>query len=248
MDVKAYLNRIGFQGDIQPNLDSFRRLHQAHLLAVPFENLDIHLGRPIALDVSWLYEKIVLSRRGGFCYELNGLFAELLLELGFGVQRLSARVANDQGGYGIQFDHMTLLVKLERLWLADVGFGESFRTPLLLDEQGIHTQPLGSYRLSLDSEIYTYWAREEGDWKPQYIFALKPYSLEDFQGGCDYHQSSPRSSFTQRQLCSIATPDGRVTLSGMKLITTTNGIRGERDVEGEAEYNLLLKDLFGVVL
>ena len=85
-------------------------MHRAHLLAVPFENLDIHLGRPISLDQDALFGKIVTRRRGGFCYELNGLFALLLRELGFEVTLLSAGVARADGGFGPEFDHLTLLV------------------------------------------------------------------------------------------------------------------------------------------
>ena len=247
MNVRAYLDRIGYQGDIDTDPDSLYRLHRQHLLAVPFENLDIRHGRLIVLDAERLYVKIVLNRRGGFCYELNGLFAELLIELGFEVQRLSARVANEQGSFGIPFDHMTLLVKLEQNWLADVGFGDSFREPLL-DVNGIQKQAGESFRLLDDGTVHTYLRRVDGIWKPQYIFSRQPYDLADFQAGCNYHQTSPKSSFTQRRVCSLATPDGKVTLSDMKLITTVNGRREERDVVSEEEYTDLLRDYFGVVL
>jgi N-hydroxyarylamine O-acetyltransferase len=125
MNVEDYLQRLGYNGDRIPNAETLRNLHHAHLLAVPFENLDIHLGRPIVLDEKSLYEKIVRRRRGGFCYEANGLFAALLRELGFNVALLSARVM-DGGKLGPEFDHLTLLVQLEERWLADVGFGDSF--------------------------------------------------------------------------------------------------------------------------
>ena len=248
MDVKTYLDRIGYRGGIKADVESLRRLHRQHLLRVPFENLDIHLGRPIVLDSDRLYEKIVLNHRGGFCYELNGLFAELLLELGFQVQRLSARVAKEQGGFGIPFDHMTLLVKLEKNWLADVGFGDLFREPLLLDEDGIQEQAGESYRLSLDNGISTYYSHGDKVWKPQYIFSRQPHALADFQAGCCYHQTSPKSSFTQRRVCSMATPEGKVTLSDRKLVTTVNGRREEWDVDSEKDYTDLLREHFGVVL
>jgi len=93
---------------------------------VPFENLDIHLKRPIVLEDNALFDKIVTRKRGGFCYELNGLFAALLRALGFDVVMLSAGVANPEREFGPDFDHMALLVTLEQSWLADVGFGDSF--------------------------------------------------------------------------------------------------------------------------
>ena len=110
MDIHAYLSRIGYRGTLEPSAATLHALQQAHLLAVPFENLDIHLGRPIVLDQTALFDKIVARRRGGFCYELNGLFAVLLRELGFEVTLLSAGVARASGGFGPEYDHLTLLV------------------------------------------------------------------------------------------------------------------------------------------
>src|SRR4051812_2868960 len=111
MDVQAYLRRINYRGELAPTAATLRELHRAHLLAVPFENLDIHLGRPILLDEQALFDKIVAHRRGGFCYELNGLFALLLRDLGFEVTLLAAGVARADGGFGPEFDHLTLLVQ-----------------------------------------------------------------------------------------------------------------------------------------
>src|SRR5215470_1616306 len=114
-----------------PSLPLLRRLHAAHMLAVPFENLSIHVGEPISLGVDALYDKIVRRRRGGFCYELNGLFAWLLRHLGFTVTLLSARVAQPDGGFTPEFDHLALVVPdIDGAdWLADVGFGDSFHRP-----------------------------------------------------------------------------------------------------------------------
>src|SRR5215216_6410072 len=110
MDIPAYLDRINYHGAIDPTAAALRELHRAHLLAVPFENLDIHLGRPIVLEQQALFAKIVTRRRGGFCYELNGLFALLLRDLGFDVTLLAAGVARADGSFGPEFDHLTLLV------------------------------------------------------------------------------------------------------------------------------------------
>ncbi len=112
-------------------MDALRRLHVAHLRTVPFENLDIHRGVPIVLEQDRILKKLVTDRRGGFCYELNSGFAWLLSELGYRVTLLSAEVARPEGGFGIPFDHMALLVEADGgLWLADVGFGDSFLYPL----------------------------------------------------------------------------------------------------------------------
>ena len=140
LNTKAYLERINYHGSLASTAETLRELQVAHLLAVPFENLSIHAKQPIVLEVEALYTKIVEHRRGGFCYEANGLFAALLRALGFEVTMLSAEVANAEGGFSPDFDHMALMVSLEQRWLVDVGFGDSFREPLLLDERGEQVQ------------------------------------------------------------------------------------------------------------
>lgn len=247
MTPEAYLQRIGHHGPLAPTTETLRALHQAHLLAVPFENLDIHLGRPIALDEAAFFRKIVEERRGGFCYELNGLFAVLLRALGFDVTLLSARVARPDGNFGPEFDHLLLLVQ-ER-WLVDVGFGETFREPLRLDEPGEQAQPLGVYRLTRDGDDWTYWSRDPAQgWQAQHRFTLQPRRLTDFAEMCRYQQTSPQSHFTQKRICSLATPSGRVSVSGTRLILTENGQRQERELASEAEYEWALREYFGIDL
>src|SRR6266850_2828108 len=112
MNIKAYLDRINYHGSLAPIAATLRALQVAHLLAVPFENLSIHAAQPIVLEDDALFTKIVEKRRGGFCYEANGLFAALLRELGFDVVMLSAGVANAEGSFGADFDHMVLMVLL----------------------------------------------------------------------------------------------------------------------------------------
>jgi len=248
MDIFAYLKRIDYLGSLAPTIETLHSLHYAHLMAVPFENLDILLGRGIVLDEASLFDKIVYHKRGGFCYELNGLFAALLRELGFNVQRLSARVAKAEGGIGPEFDHMTLLVQLEERWLADVGFGDSFRQPLRLDERGEQVQRAGRYRIADDGDHLTYLSLKNDGWFPQYVFRLQPYALADFIGGCDYAQTSPESSFTRWRVCSRATPLGRITLSDQKLIITSNGSRKEHELKDEDEVEAVLYKEFDIVL
>ena len=248
MDIKAYLNRINYRGSLAPGADTLRDLQVAHLLSVPFENLSVHSGEPIVLDNESLFQKIVERRRGGFCYELNGLLAALLRSLGFKVEMLSAGVANPAGGFGPDFDHMTLMVDLEQRWLADVGFGDSFREPLLLDERGIQTQGDRDYRIATEGDHLLLMQREAGeDWKAQYRFTLEPRVYADYAAMCRYHQTSPDSHFTKAPLCSLATADGRVTLSGMRLlITTREGGREELEVSSDAELAQLLREHFGI--
>lgn len=247
MNVEAYLERIGYDGPLDPTADTLRRLHLTHLYTVPFENLSIHWGEPIQLDDEALFEKVVTRRRGGFCYELNGLFAALLRALGFDVAMLSAGVGRPDGDYSPDFDHMALLVTLEDRWLADVGFGDSFREPLRLDERGGQVEGDLAYRVEETGDGRLILARraEGGLWKPQYRFGLEPHVFADYAEMCHFHQTSPQSHFTQNRICSLATPDGRLTLNGMKLITTRGGGREERELD-EREYAEALREIFGI--
>lgn len=250
MNIKAYLERINYTGSLAPTAETLRDLQVAHLLAVPFENLSIHARQPILLEDEALFTKIVERRRGGFCYEANGLFAALLRELGFDVVMLSAGVANAEGGFGPDFDHMTLMVSLEQRWLVDVGFGDSFLEPLLLDERGEQAQGNRAYRIVADDAHLIMMQRDVGgEWAAQYRFTLQPHEYADYAGMCRYHQTSPQSHFTRARICSRATKEGRITLSEMRLITTSkNGGRQERTLTSQEEYATILREHFGIVM
>ena len=247
MDIAAYLDRIGYDGPRAPTLETLRALHRGHMLTVPFENLDIHLGRTIVLDEAAFFDKIVRQRRGGFCYELNGLFSALLRELGYDVTLLSGRVSSEKGHFGPEFDHLILLVRLDgEPWIADVGFGDSFIEPLALNGK---EQSSGGMLYFIDR-----WPeglillRLEDLWSAKYIFSLQPRHLEDFAGMCLHHQTSPNSTFPRARICSRATPQGRVTLSEMRLVQTVNRERSERMLESEEQYRQALLEYFGIEL
>jgi N-hydroxyarylamine O-acetyltransferase len=253
MDKGPYLTRLAFSGPVGPDLLSLRNLQLAHMLSVPFENLDIGLGRPIQLAEQALWSKIVLDRRGGFCYELNGLFAWLLNRIGFEITYLDGRVFDREGKPGIDFDHLALMVRIpgsSRRWLADVGFGDSFTCPLDMEDSGVQVQGLRAYRLEKGADGYVVWQRDyDGSWERQYFFDLQPRKFpSDYEAACHYHQTSPLSSFTRGSIISRATPDGRVSLEERRLIITRNGRREERPVDSREDYDLLLKEQFGVIL
>ena len=251
MNVKAYLKRINYHGSLAPTAVSLRELQIAHLLTVPFENLSIHSNQSIVLEDDVLFTKVIENRRGGFCYELNGLFAALLRELGFNVAMLSAGAANAEGGFGPDFDHMALMVTLEQQrWLVDVGFGDSFREPLLLDERAEQVQGRRAYKIVPDGEHLILMQRDAGEeLKAQYRFALQPYKYIDYAEMCRYHQTSPNSHFTRARVCSLATEEGRVTLSEMRFIVTSNdGERQERILMSQDEYAAMLREHFGIVM
>jgi N-hydroxyarylamine O-acetyltransferase len=247
MDVAGYLDRINYRGSRSVSEQTLRELHTAHLLAIPFENLDNHLGRRIVLDQEKVVRKLVAERRGGICYELNGAFCALLRALGFEVSMLSAGVAREEGGFDPPFDHMALLVHLEQRWLADVGFGDSFRVPLLLDKRGEQVQGNDSFQLIESDEHLVLQRLESGSWKPQYRFTLEPHQYSDFSEMCLYHQTSPQSIFTQRRACSRATPNGRITVAEKRLIITESGDKKERELVTHEEWLAALREHFGIV-
>ncbi|HZJ23878.1 MAG TPA: arylamine N-acetyltransferase [Anaerolineales bacterium] len=253
MNIPAYLTRMNYSASVKPDAETLHGLQSAHLLSIPFENLDIGLNQPIQLSEEALWDKIILRKRGGFCYELNGLFARFLKQIGFDVTYLNARVFNREGKPGIDFDHLALLVKIPQeptRWLADVGFGDSFTEPLSFEMGNEQVQGLRSYWLEQTTEGYITWQKNyDGTWERQYFFDLQPHNFPDeYEAACLYHQTSPKSSFTRASIISRATPEGRISLEDGSLIITTNGQREERLVPDREEYQALLKEHFGVVL
>src|SRR5215469_7855132 len=246
MNVDAYFSRIGFSGPTPPTAETLRALHVSHIRTVPFENLDISLGRPIVCDEERFLHKIIDLHRGGFCYELNGAFAALLRALGFSVTLLSARVAREDGSASAEFDHMALRVDLDEPWLADVGFGDSFLEPLRLKPEVEQEQTTGRFRIVQVGDVMIMQRVRPGEfWKSQYRFTLTPRQLSDFAARCEYQQTSPESHFTRQRICTLPTQGGRITLSDLKLIRTIGEQREERILASEHEWLSTLADLFG---
>ncbi|GAA2616373.1 arylamine N-acetyltransferase [Dactylosporangium fulvum] len=244
----AYLERIGVDRPARPDLDALRRLQRAHLGAVPFENLSIHLGEPVVLEEAALLDKIVDRRRGGFCYELNGAFGALLRALGYRVTLHSARVWGG-GRFSAPFDHLALRVELDAPWLVDVGFGRFCHHPLRLDARGPQSDPGGVFEVvehpgaagPPDLDV-----RGESGW--EYRLDQRPYDLSDFVPTCWWHQTSPASHFPRSLTCSRLTASGgRVTLSGTTLITTDGETRSERVLSTEEALSAYDSE-FGIVL
>ena len=246
-----YLGRLGF--DRPPPVDGtgLRHLHRAHLRSLPFENLDIHLGRAIVLDGDAILAKLLDRGRGGYCYELNGAFAALLRSLGFEVDLLEARVyggddetpADDR--VGIRFDHACLRVRIgDEAWLADVGFGACFQDPIRVVPGIDQVDPNGTFRLERRDDG---WLDLRQDGRLTYRLATTPRDLEDFADGNHHQQTSPASHFTHNTVCSLATEGGRVTVRGLQLIETVGVDRIERQLRPE-QLGSVLAERFGIVL
>jgi N-hydroxyarylamine O-acetyltransferase len=245
--VAGYLQRIGVAPPEAGDAAALRVLHRAHQLAVPFENLSIHLGEPISLDSGDLFGKIVTGRRGGFCYELNGLFALLLEALGMRVQRVAARVYGG-GELSPPFDHLALFVQPtdgSGPWLADVGFGRHSDYPLLLGGRDGQDDPAGRFQLA-EAEDGDLDVLKDG--APQYRIEPRERSLADFVPTCWWQQTSPQSHFVQGPVCTLLTDGGRITISGRTLIETTGGSRTETELASDEALLAAYRDWFGIVL
>lgn len=249
MNTDKYLKRIGIEKtDLIPNLKNLKLLQKLHLLHVPFENLDIHWQRPITLNNEKFYRKVVETGRGGFCYELNGLFYNLLERICYKNKIVSARVSNGKGGFGEEYDHLAILTEIEgEEYLADVGFGDFTAEPLkfILDIE--QKDGNGIYRISKFDEEYFLVEKKDGEaWKHEYIFKDKPRELSEFEEMCKFHQTSPESHFTQGKVCSLMTETGRKTLTDKKIIETKNGERLEIAVNNDEEFSEILQREFGI--
>jgi N-hydroxyarylamine O-acetyltransferase len=243
--VAQYLSRIGLSRPVACDASGLRDLHAAHLFAVPFENLSIHLGEPISLDEQQLFGKIVERHRGGFCYELNGMFSDLLRSLGFEVTLLAARVFTGPASVGPPFDHLVLQVNASEPWLVDVGFGDHSLGPLRLESDSKQFDPRGAFEI-VETSASDIDVLKDG--APQYRVEMRPRVLGDFRAMCWYHQHSPESHFTKSLVCSIATRSGRVTLSEQTLITTVGDRRTSAILDDDAAILEEYRTTFGIDL
>jgi N-hydroxyarylamine O-acetyltransferase len=244
--LSEYLVRIGAARPGSPDAAALRSLHRAHLLTVPFENLSIHLPEPISLTEDDLIGKIVVRRRGGFCYELNGAFRVLLHALDSSPPGGRPRSAWQARAVR---SHLALVVHPadgSGPWLADVGFGSHSTFPLLLGKDQEQDDPAGRFSLAQmpDGDIDVL-----KDGEPQYRIEPRERQLEDFEPTCWWQQTSPRSHFTQGLICSLLTDDGgRVSLSGRTLIRTAGGSRTENELPTDEAVLAAYRDYFGITL
>jgi N-hydroxyarylamine O-acetyltransferase len=249
MNIKTYLSRIGIDDfNLTADLKNLQLLQKQHLLNVPFENLDIHWKRPILLDPKRFFEKIVEEKRGGFCYELNGLFYELLTEIGFQNKIISARVGKGNGEFGAEYDHLAIISQInEEEFLVDVGFGDFTVEPLkfILDEKQVDDN--GTFLIRKHTDEYFEVVKKDGEnWSSEYIFKDLARDLAEFAGMCNFHQTSPDSHFTRGKLCSLMLENGRKTLTNKKFMVTQNGEKKETEVSSEDEFNQSLRQEFGI--
>ena len=249
MDTEKYLRRLGIENfDLPANAENLKFLQRRHLLNVPFENLDIHWKRPILLDTKRFYEKITGGRRGGFCYELNGLFCELLNKLGFPSRMISARVADGKGDFSAEYDHLAVLTRIVgEDFLVDVGFGDFTAESLKFVPDVEQTDDNGAFLIRKFDDAYFEVVKKDGaQWKSEYIFKGLTRDLAEFAEMCNFHQTSPESHFTRGKVCSLMLDRGRKTLTDKKFIKTGNDEKRETEINSEVEFDEILVSEFGI--
>ncbi|PUZ25355.1 hypothetical protein DCC81_13735 [Chitinophaga parva] len=254
MNLEKYLSRIHYSGPITPELSTLRELQRLHVLHVPFEDIDIYCGVPIVLSPKQFFRKIVTEQRGGYCYEVNELFYQLLRAIGFSVRRISGRLVSGHR-YGPEFDHMAICVTLGgQQYLVDAGYGDFSLQPLaitpgLVQHDG-HTEYCITDGVEVDGMSYfqvAKWSHAKQKFSPDFIFTLTPRTLIEFEPMNRWKQSSPESKYRNTLICSLPVNGGRVSMVGNKLVRTHGQVKQVTTVP-DGHQLTLLRAVFNVDL
>jgi len=243
MDLRAYLDRIRFEGEVRADLATLRAVHRAHQYAVPFENLDVQLRRPLVTAEEAAYDKIVRRRRGGWCYEMNGVMGWALKEMGFDVTRMSAGVMREKLGDVQLGNHLCLLVRLDQPYLVDVGFGGSLSEPTPLRVSAMDDAP---YRLSLSETADGYWRFTEIALGEPFSFDFRAARADEalFAAKCSFLQSDAGSPFVQNLVVQRRTADAHYSLRGRVLTTLRSGSQEKKLLSSPNELIARLRESF----
>lgn len=250
MDLQQYFDRVRFDGEQRPSLAALSELQKCHVCSVPFENLDVQLGRRTTTDVDAAFEKIVRNGRGGWCYEQNGLFGWVLSQLGFDVTRLAASVMREDRGEATTSSHLSLLVAIPddpaRRFLVDVGFGGSLIAPIEFMEAE-HSQP--PFRLGLQQLDDGYWRFWENDGSGEFNFDFLPQEADEtaLAAKCGDLQTDPESGFVLNLAAQLRTPDRHLSLRGKILKSLSITGESTKTLESSSEFVTSLRETFGLV-
>ncbi len=247
IDLEAYLRRIGYTGGRQPVPAVLEAIHLAHATHIPFENLDILLGRPIALDPASLQAKLVTAGRGGYCFEQNLLFSAMLQRLGFTVTHLAARVTYPSGRR-LPRTHILLRVDVAgATWLADVGFGlEGLLLPVPF-VSGREARQFGwTYRVVEASGEWTLQSLRDSAWTDLYAFSLEPQLPVDFEPANHYTSTHPDSRFVRTLTVQLPTPEVRYRLRNRELVLDRGRTVTRRELADDDELLSVLAEVFGL--
>jgi arylamine N-acetyltransferase len=252
VDLAAYFDRIGHHGPTDPTVDTLHALVAAHNRSIPFENLDPLLGIPVAdLSAAALTDKLVHRRRGGYCYEQNGLMGYVLDELGFAVERLAGRVVwmNPNGPLPAQ-THQVLSVTVPGVdgpLLVDVGFGgQTLTSPIRLEAGPVQETRHEPYRISERDGGYQLEAQISGAWQPLYVFDAQPRPRIDLEVGSWYVSTHPNSYFVTGLTVALVTDDARWNMRGRNLAIHRAGETEKIRFDTAADVVDCLTNRFGI--
>lgn len=243
-ELARYLKRIGHDRDVRPNLATLRSLHRAHVTSIPFENLDVQLGLVPSLEPEAIFEKLVECRRGGWCYEMNGLFGAALERIGFAVTRVSCGVMRQDGGDEKMGTHLALLVDCEGPWLCDLGFGGSLLEPLPLASSERRDAP---YTVSLEPTGDGHWRFTERAEEPfSYDFRAEPADEALLAAKRDWQATHPDSNFTLNFVALKRFPERQLVLRGRVLKERGPDGTTTHTIASADEFVTVLRDRFGI--
>ena len=248
MDVASYLHRIAYAGPVRPDLATLTALHRAHLVAIPYENLDVQLGRPVTIERAPVFEKMVTNRRGGWCYEMNGLFGWALAELGFRVTRSAGAVMREASGDGAIGNHLVLKVTLEEgIYLADVGFGDGPLDPIRV-APGAFSSHGFDFALSQQDDGWWRLHNHKSGSAASFDFNLAEADEALLAAKCRQLQTAEESTFVQNAVCQRHTANGLWILRGRVLRELTPLGYTDRLIVSADEYVSALDETFGLKL
>jgi N-hydroxyarylamine O-acetyltransferase len=252
LDLDAYLRRIGYDGSREPTLETLRGLHLRHALAIPFENLDPFLRRPVRLDLPSLEQKLVRGGRGGYCFEHNLLFKHALDALRFRVTGLAARVLwNVPDGMTLPRTHMLLRVAIDgQDYIADVGFGgQTLTGPIRLIAGVEQATPHEPFRLLADGDGFLMQVSIAGDWKSLHRFDLQEQLLPDYELANWYISTHPQSRFVNNLTVAMPAAGRRHALFNTEFAAhRLDGPSEHRKLAGATEIRQVLEEVFGLTL
>lgn len=252
VDVAAYFGRIGYTGRTDPTVETVHALVAAHNGSIPFENLDPLMGIPVAdLSAAALTDKLVHRRRGGYCYEHNGLMGYVLEALGFGIERLAGRVVwrNPDGPLPAQTHHVLSVTVpgLDGPLLVDVGFGgQTLTSPIRLEAGPVQATRHEPYRIQERGDGYQLEAEVRGEWQPLYMFNTRPQPRIDLEVGSWYVSTHPNSFFVTGLTAALVTDDARYNMRGRNLAIHRAGNTEKIRFDTASDVIEALTDRFGI--
>ncbi|MGN6515530.1 MAG: arylamine N-acetyltransferase family protein [Rhizomicrobium sp.] len=246
MDIDRYLSRIGIRKRPPATLAGLTAVHRAHLLAIPYENIDVQLGRAVTIERPAIFDKLGEQKRGGWCYEMNGILGWALGELGFDVRRSTGAVMREVSGDSAVGNHLVLRVELpEGLYLADVGFGDGPRNPIRIAPGAFHSDGF-DFSLRRVDDAWWRFSNDPRGGAPSFDFNLDPADENLLAERCQYLQTAPASVFVQNLVVQRHVPHGLQILRGRVLRTiTASGIQ-DRIVSDADSFERILKDVFAL--